>query len=144
MTGHGAPLIVDASVALKWVIQEDGSDDALALRGRDLAASSLLRIETANALRTLAARKAITPDVALSLFALLQAAPVTVVDHDDALEAHALAIAIELSHPVYDCLYLALAERMDRFLVTADARLQKAVRATKHAARTVALEATRP
>ena len=105
MPGQGGALIVDASVALKWVVQEDGSDAALALQGRDLAAPALLRIETADALRTLAARQAIKPEVALSLFALLQAAPVTVVDHDDALEARALALAIELDHPVYDCLY---------------------------------------
>ncbi len=141
LLGQGAALIVDASVALKWVVQEDGSDAALALRSRDLAAPALLRIETANALRTLAARQAITPNVALELFALLQSAPVTVVDHDDALENRALELAIELGHPVYDCLYLALAERMERALVTADARLQKVVRATSHARRVIGLDA---
>lgn len=133
MPRQAAALIVDASVDLKWVTQEDGSDASLALRGRDLAAPALLRVETANALRTLAARQAITPNVAQDLFALLQAAPLTVVDHEDALETRALHIAIEFGYPVYDCLYLALADRMECALVTADTRLQRLVRATSYA-----------
>jgi predicted nucleic acid-binding protein len=39
------------------------------------------------------------------------------------LRDRALAIAIELRHPVYDCFYLALAERSTAPLVTADERL---------------------
>ena len=135
-----AALVVDASVALKWVVEEEGSEAALALRGRDLAAPSLLRVEAANALRTLAARRAITPAVALDLFVLLQEAPVALVEPDDALERRALEIALDLAHPVYDCVYLALAERMGRVLVTADGRLLRAARATEHAARVAALD----
>ena len=144
MSPAGAPdgaLVVDASVALKWVVEEEESEAALALKGRDLAAPSLLRVEAANALRTLAARRAITPAAALNLLSLLQEAPVTVVvEPDDALERRALEIALELGHPVYDCVYLALAEGMGRQLVTADGRLLRAARAMKHAARVVALD----
>ena len=39
------------------------------------------------------------------------------------LKDRALAIAIELRHPAYDCFYLALAERSSSSLVTADERL---------------------
>jgi predicted nucleic acid-binding protein len=39
------------------------------------------------------------------------------------LKDRALAIAIELRHPAYDCFYLALAERSSSPLVTADDRL---------------------
>jgi predicted nucleic acid-binding protein len=35
----------------------------------------------------------------------------------------ALDLAIRLAHPVYDCVYLALAEQRNIPLVTADARL---------------------
>ena len=63
----GAALVVDASVALKGAVEEEGSEAALALKGRDLAAPSLLRVEAANALRTLAARKVIAPAVAQGL-----------------------------------------------------------------------------
>jgi predicted nucleic acid-binding protein len=137
-------LVVDASVAIKWLVEEDGSEAAFALRDRDLAAPALLRIEAANVLRTLAARKATTPDEAAALFSLLQAAPVTLVDHDDALEARALQLALALGHPVYDCVYLALAERMGRTLVTADSRFLKALRATPYASRVVALDTAGP
>ena len=136
-----AALVVDASVALKWVVEEEGSEAALALKGHDLAAPPLMRVEAANALRTLAARRAIAPAVALDLLGLLQEAPVTVIEPDDALERRALEIALELAHPVYDCVYLALAERMGRVLVMADGRLLRAVRATEHAARVGALDA---
>lgn len=39
----------------------------------------------------------------------------------------ALALAQELDHPVYDCLYLALVEREKRPLVTADRRFHSIV-----------------
>ena len=39
------------------------------------------------------------------------------------LSARAFALAHELEHPVYDCLYLALAEIEDVRVVTADQRL---------------------
>lgn len=46
-------LVVDASVAVKWLVDEPGSDAVHALKGRDLAAPALLRIEVANVMRTL-------------------------------------------------------------------------------------------
>ncbi|QFU10375.1 tRNA(fMet)-specific endonuclease VapC [Rhodobacteraceae bacterium THAF1] len=120
-------IVVDASVALKWIIEEDGSAEAARLRSCNMAAPALLRIETANVLRTLAAKGAIDSASAADLFALLQDAPVTIVDADDALEARALELAVRLGHPVYDCVYLALAERTDRTLITADKRFLRAL-----------------
>ena len=38
-------------------------------------------------------------------------------------QAEALALACHLDHPVYDCLYLALARREAALLLTADQRL---------------------
>lgn len=134
------PLVVDASVALKWLVEESGSEAALALQGRDLAAPALLRIEAANLLRTLVRRGVAEQAQALDLLALLQRAPVTIIDPDDALEIRALALALDLGHPVYDCIYLALAERMKRTLVTADMRFLKALRSTPYASQVEALE----
>ena len=87
----GQALVVDASAAIKWLVEEPGSDAALVLRDHDLMAPSLLRIETANVLRTLALRRAIPPEVAADLFRLLQEAPVTVADPDDRLERRSQA-----------------------------------------------------
>lgn len=102
-----AGLVIDASVAMKWLVDEEGSEAAFTLRDREIAAPALLRIEAANVLRTLVARQAATPEEALDLFALLQDAPVTIIDHDEALERRSLQLGLELGHPVYDCFYLA-------------------------------------
>jgi len=48
------------------------------------------------------------------------------VDHiepDRHLQVEALALACHLDHPVYDCLYLALARREAALLLTADQKL---------------------
>ena len=132
--------VVDTSVAIKWLIDEPGSDAADALRGHDLVAPALLRIEAANVLRTLTAKGALQADDAGALFDLLQDAPMDMVDPDDGLETRALDLALELGHPVYDCLYLALAERLDRTLITADKRFLKALGASRHESRAVDLD----
>lgn len=124
-------LVVDASVALKWLVEEDGTDAAFELRSEELAAPSLIRIEAANVLRTLVRRKAIEQAVAQSLFGLLQSAPVTIYEPDDELEARALAIALELDHPVYDCVYLALAEKTSATLVSADKKFIQTLAGTR-------------
>ena len=51
---------------------------------------------------------------------------VALVDHiepDRHLQVEALALACHLDHPVYDCLYLALARREAAVLLTADQKL---------------------
>lgn len=141
MTPHDRALVVDTSVAIKWIVEEEDSDAALALQGADLAAPALFRIEAANVLRSLVARQQVTAAEARDLFALLQTAPVTIVDQDDALERRALELALELRHPVYDCLYLALAERIGRRLVTADGRFVRALTGTGHEGRALPLSA---
>ena len=45
------------------------------------------------------------------------------VEPDRHLQAEALALACHLTHPVYDCLYLALARREAASLISADQRL---------------------
>jgi predicted nucleic acid-binding protein len=117
-------VVVDASVAIKWFIQEPDRTEARRLLEPDkrLLAPELLVAEVANAMwkRVMAgeghARQA--PLTAASLprfFARLVSLP--------PLTARALEIAAELRHPVYDCFYLALAETEDATLVTADRRL---------------------
>lgn len=120
-------LVVDAPVAIKWLVQEDGSEAADALNVCNLVAPALIRVEVANVLRTMAARASIAAAEAADLFALFLAAPVDLVEHDDALETRALALALALKHPVYDCLYLAVAERAGVPLVSADRRFLRAL-----------------
>lgn len=125
--------VIDASVAIKWIVDEDGSDAALSLGGADMIAPALVRIEAANVLRTMCARKDASAEQALELFAFLQSAPVVIVDHNDELERRALELALVLRHSVYGCVYLALAECTGRRLVTADRRFVGSLTGTEHA-----------
>lgn len=116
-------LVVDASIAVKWLVDEDGTAQALALRRRArLIAPDLLTAECANILWKKARRGELTKEEALLAAKLLQAAEIELAPTRSLLEAATL-IAIELDHPAYDCLYLAVAVDRNCLFVTADQRL---------------------
>jgi len=114
-------IVIDASVALKWVLDEPGHEAADALLDDELVAPALWLIEAANALWRLTRRGELTPDQARTRLTELGNAPVVTSDIEDDLFA-AADLAIALGHPVYDCLYLAAAIREDTHVVTADGR----------------------
>jgi len=74
-----------------------------------------------------ARRKELTPAEVLQRAKALSTAPVEWVPLETLIE-EAVGLALRLSHPVYDCLYLALAARRGWQLVTADRRFADAVR----------------
>src|SRR5437016_9046594 len=117
-------MVVDASVALRWCFQLDGSDRAEKLLRSDdhLIAPDLVIAEITNAAWKFVIFDRLPADFAISAVrdvvkAFEELVPTSV------LKDRALAIAIELRHPAYDCFYLALAERSASPLVTADSRL---------------------
>jgi len=113
-------LVIDASVAMKWVVEEDGTAEALKLRQRaKMIAPELLTAECANILWKKVQRGELAKDEALLAARLLQAADIEFLPSRSLLEA-ATQIAIELNHAAYDCLYLALAAERDCRFVTAD------------------------
>jgi predicted nucleic acid-binding protein len=126
-------VVLDASVAVRWVVDEAGSDEAAALLERDVAwiTPLLLLTEAASALRRKVADKALAPATAAqSLDALLQAIAdgvIRLVD-DERVIAPALLLAMSLQHKVPDCVYLALAEREGAGIATADDRLARLAR----------------
>ena len=110
-------LVIDASIAIKWVVEEDGTDLALALRQKArLMAPDLMVAECANILWKKVQRKELSNDEALIAARLLQSAE------------------IELDHSAYDCLYLALAVENGCRFVTADERLVNKIRRDKKSA----------
>jgi predicted nucleic acid-binding protein len=119
------PYVIDASIAVKWVVEETGTVEALSLRrqGR-LIAPELLVAECANILWKKVRRQELSKDeavlAAVVLAAgLLQRADVELQPTRSLLSA-ATSIAIELDHPAYDCVYIALAIANDCSFVTAD------------------------
>jgi predicted nucleic acid-binding protein len=112
-------LVIDASVAIKWVIEEDGTKEALALRRQVLAAPELLVAECANILWKKVRRKELSEPEAAFAAGLLARADIELVAMRPYLEA-ATRIAAALDHPAYDCFYIALAEAEGLRLVTAD------------------------
>jgi predicted nucleic acid-binding protein len=114
-------VVVDASVALKWIFDEPGSDAAVALRGEDLIAPVLWLLEAANALWRRTRIGEITAQAAAEYFSELANAPVASLAIEPYLD-RALELATEIDHPVYDCVYLAVALHHDTRAVTADQR----------------------
>ncbi len=126
-------VVLDASVAVRWVVEEEGSDEAAALLEQEVAwiTPRLLLTEVASALRRKVADTALAPAVAgQSLDTLLQAVADGVIRlaDDEQIIAQALLLAVSLQHKVPDCVYLALAEREGASIATADDRLARLAR----------------
>ena len=116
--------VVDASVAIKWFIEENLSEEAEAIlgHGESLFAPDLLLAEIGNVLWKKVIRGEIAPDQAHEIAAKIEEG-VPVLYSMRLLNARALQIALDLDHPIYDCFYLACAEAVDGVLVTADQKL---------------------
>lgn len=116
-------MIIDASVAIKWLVQEDKSELADQLLVREpLCAPDLLGPEIANVVWK-KWRRGELAGVPPSFGDVMQS-----FDHVEpsaGLMKRAAEIALELDHPAYDCFYLALAEALDDILVTLDARVDQ-------------------
>jgi predicted nucleic acid-binding protein len=120
-------LVVDSSVAMKWLVPEHGSDEALTIyRRHRLLAPELFLAECANVLWKKVARREIGAEEAQLAARILAFAEVELVSMRTLLEA-SVALAVTLGHPAYDCAYLALASARKCPFVTADARLLEAV-----------------
>jgi predicted nucleic acid-binding protein len=123
-------LIVDASVALKWfLLDEPHACQALAIV-RDqasLIAPDILIAEVCNAAWRLAKLGRLHQEQVDEIAAILPGFFDLLVS-STGLACRAVAIAGQLDHPVYDCLYLALAEAEQTDFVTADLQLLGKVR----------------
>jgi predicted nucleic acid-binding protein len=128
-------VIIDASVAFKLIVDEPGSEEAIAWIGQaELTGPILIHSEVGNALwkRVRMGELAGDDEVAARLADLDHL--IRTVD-ETPLVPRALQLAIDLAHPVYDCIYLALAEAADDGLLTADGRFIRALDGTPYAER---------
>ena len=130
-------VVVDASLALKWLIEEDDSDRAhAALRSwvaRDITriAPYLMPFEVANALHRRTVRGELTVSDSTRLIVRLLESHLELRQPPD-LHPRALQLARRLNlGAAYDAHYLALAESANCEVWTADERLYRA--ASPHA-----------
>jgi predicted nucleic acid-binding protein len=124
-------MVVDASVVVDWVAPDVESDSAamaalatLVASGPELVAPRLLLEEVSNALLTGVRRGRWNGTAADAASALLRDLPVRLMDEPrDVWRAWDLARRYD-NHPIYDLLYVALAERLGTRLLSADAALR--------------------
>lgn len=123
-------VVVDASAALKWVLQESGTEAALRVLDEDVIhAPDFLLVEVANVLWAKARRNVLTRAEADTAFDAIAAVPIAFTPVGElVLPARTLAFALDIT--VYDALYAALAQRFDCPLATSDASLGSAIRAS--------------
>ncbi|MGH2442900.1 MAG: type II toxin-antitoxin system VapC family toxin [Chloroflexota bacterium] len=126
-------IAVDASVAAKWVLPEEYSDQALALiddassNGQPVVAPSFLPIEVTNIIRQQIRREGLTLDEGLDLLDRFLAFPVSLTQPAD-LHPRALNLAVQYRLPaVYDAHYVVLAEALGAIFWTNNQRLLHAV-----------------
>lgn len=127
-----ARYVVDASVAVKWYVPEQGSERAAQWLegGHELLAPDLLLAEFANILWKKVARGVLAASAATEvLAAFLDTAPVAIYPAAPYTLA-ALDLAVRYGRTAYDALYLALAVAEDCPLLTADERLVHALQGT--------------
>ena len=94
-------LVIDASIAVKWVVEEDGTPEALALRQKaKLIAPELLVAECANVLWKKVQRGELLKAEALLAARLLQGAEIELLPTRPLFEA-ATRLSIEIDHAAY-------------------------------------------
>ena len=120
-------VVVDASVAVKWVVEEAHSDKAAVLLAYDaMHAPDHWQAEAVNVLWAKAFRGDLSMAEAEERMTVLMRAPV-ISSPIAGLMARAFAISAARQVTIYDSLYVALAEKLDVPMVTADERLVRSL-----------------
>ena len=122
-------IVVDASVALCWFASEKETTFAnrLIAAAVDLVAPSLMLVELWKKTR----RGEIAAELAAAALGEIWRFVPQIVDVAELTEP-AMALAYELDHSVYDCVYLALARRRGATLVTSDQKLTTRLARTRY------------
>jgi predicted nucleic acid-binding protein len=121
-------VIVDASVVVKWFTTEALHEEArrLLTQSEPLLAPDILAVELANAMWAKTRRGEIDAPEAERAIAAVSGRGLPELRASAPLMLRAFELARTVDHPVYDCVYLALAEALQMPLVTADGRFAAA------------------
>jgi len=121
--------VVDASVGVKWFIEEDYSENADKLLedfvdGRvDLVAPKSFMQEFCNAIRKYVVKSLLDRNLADKHVEKMAEIPIDYVDIDWDLVKESYAKALELSITVYDAIYVVVADKLKTTIITSDDRL---------------------
>ena len=125
-------VVVDASLALKWLVKEERSEEARAIarswedQGVRTAAPHFMPVEVANGLHRRVTRNEMSVEEAIGLAKTLLEAGIELRSPPD-IYGRALELASRLDQgAVYDAHYLALADTLDCELWTADEKFFRA------------------
>jgi predicted nucleic acid-binding protein len=127
-------VVVDASVALKWAVTEDGSDEAMELLAGVideevwLVAPEHLLGEVGNGLRKRVAQGVLPADDAVAAFRAMATVGLELLGGPQRW-LRSLDAALDWGVTTYDALYILLALDLECELVTADLRLVASARA---------------
>jgi len=129
-------LVIDASVTLLWIFEDEHSayaEDVLkALEEHCALAPHLWTLEVTNALLTAVRRKRLKAEELPILTQTLSALPIYTIPIDrDAVFQTLPILAQEFALTIYDASYLYLAEIYDLPLATADGKLKSAAEARR-------------
>lgn len=115
--------VVDASVVVKWVVEEAGTQPALwLLKNHNVVAPDLILAECANIFWKKVRRGELSASEARFAALMIEGSDLQLREMLPIWIA-AIDLASRLDHPAYDCLYLALALTEQLQFVTADERL---------------------
>ena len=127
-------VVIDANIALKWVLDEDDSNIAIALLAEwkrektVVLAPSLLIYEVSNILHREIRAKKMSNDIAQRGINMILRTVVVASPNEPALYLRAMALSERFGLPAaYDTQYLALAEREECELWTEDTKLRRTV-----------------
>ncbi len=123
-------IVVDASIAVKWFVPEKNSEKAeeLLFSGKKLVAPEIIRTEVAAALTRLYRMNDLSR---LATENLLKDWCQSLSDETVTLEpvacdfSVATKLSMDIRHSLQDCLYLAVAKRLNVPLITADEKFLK-------------------
>ena len=123
-------IVVDASVAVKWFVEGEGSARASRLLEHRLdrdgrsglfepVAPELLLLEVVAVMARRARFGSVRPDYPTQVLQALRRLRLGLTPDAELLD-HATRLSVTLRHPVYDCLYLAFSRRFSAHLATFD------------------------
>lgn len=119
-------ICVDASLVIKWLLNEEGSDTAIELldrwkkEGNQLIAPGLIDYEIGSVLRKKILRGLLQPEDLLPLFDLYKQMDLLLFHLSD-LVSQSVPLAGLLNQPtIYDVAYLLIAKQQDADFITAD------------------------